>query len=102
MNEELTMDQFLSATKATLVLQYIAEKIGWKFVPEDACHFVGVRRLDCPDRSEDQRDPVQEFRVWYQSVRREFYFNFGSYTYHFNDEPINANKYKISDILLIV
>lgn len=99
MDEELTMNQFLGAKKATLVLQYIAEKTGWKFVPEDACHFVGVRRLDCSDRSEDQRDPVQEFRVWYQSVRREFYFNYGSFTYHFNDEPVNANKYKISDIL---
>ena len=95
MNEELTMDQFLGATKATLVLQYIAEKTGWKFIPEDACHFVGVRRLDCPEGD----NPVQEFRVWYQSVRREFYYNFGSYTYHFNDEPVNANKYKISDIL---
>lgn len=99
MDEELTMNQFLGAKKATLVLQYIAEKTGWKFVPEDACHFVGVRRLDRPDFEKDRDNPVQEFRVWYQSVRREFYFNYGSYTYHFNDEPVNANKYKISDIL---
>lgn len=99
MDEELTMNQFLGAKKATLVLQYIAEKTGWKFVPEDACHFVGVRRLDRPDCDKDRYNPVQEFRVWYQSVRREYYFNYGSYTYHFNDEPVNANKYKISDIL---
>ena len=96
MDEELTMNQFLGAKKATLVLQYIAEKTGWKFIPEDAKHFVGVRRLDCPP---DHCRSVQEFRIWYQSVRREFYFNLGRYTTCFNDEPVNANKYKISDIL---
>ena len=95
MDEELTMNQFLGAKKATLVLQYIAEKIGWKFVPEDACHFVGVRRLNSPN----SREPVQEFRIWYQSGNREFYYNFGKYTDGFTDEPVNANKYKISDIL---
>jgi len=95
MDEELTMNQFLGDTKATLVLQYIAEKTGWKFVPEDTCHFVGVRRLNCSG----DHSPVQEFRVWYQSVRREFYFNFGSFTFCFHNEPVNANKYKISDIL---
>ena len=96
MDEELTMNQFLGAKKATLVLQYIAVKIGWKFIPEDAQHFVGVRRLDCPG---DHCRSVQEFRIWYQSVRREFYYNFGKYTNCFTNEPVNANKYKISDIL---
>ena len=96
MDEELTMNQFLGAKKAALVLQYIADKIGWKFIPEDSKHFVGVRRLNCDD---DQCNPVQEFRIWYQSVRREFYYNFGRYTCCFHNEPINLNKYKISDIL---
>lgn len=95
MDEELTMNQFLGAKKATLVLQYIADKIGWTFVPEDCKHFIGVRRLNCPG----DHNPVQEFRIWYQSVRREFYYNFGSFTFCFHNEPINVNKYKISDIL---
>ena len=96
MDETLTMNYFLGATKASLVLEYIASKIGWKFIPESACHFVGVRRLDAP---EDPYNAVPEFRIWYQSVRREFYFNYGRYTNCFKDEPINANRYTIADIL---
>ena len=96
MDEELTMNQFLGAKKAALVLQYIANKMGWKFVPEDSEHFVGVRRLNCLG---DQFNSRQEFRIWYQSVRREFYYNYGKFTVCFHDEPINVNRYKISDIL---
>lgn len=96
MDEELALNQFLGAKKAELVLLYIANKIGWKFIPENFQHYVGVRRLDCP---EDQCNPVQEFRIWYRPERREFCYNFGSYTNGFSNEPIIANKYKISDIL---
>lgn len=95
MNEELTMNQFCGAKKAALVLHYIADKMGWKFIPDSSTHFVGVRRLDTPD---EQCIAVQEFRIWYQSVSRNFYYNFGSYTNGFRDEPVNINKYKISDI----
>ena len=96
MDEELALNQFLGAYDAELVLRYIADKIGWKFIPEDSTHFVGVRRLDC---SNEQRDPVQEFRIWYRSDREEYYYNFGSYTYNFRSEPVNANECKISVIL---
>ena len=40
MDEELTMNKFLGAKKAEAVLQYIADKIGWKFFPEDSKNYV--------------------------------------------------------------
>lgn len=97
MDETLKMNKFRGVKKAETVLHYIAEKVGWHYIPDTPYHFQGVRRLlSCDD---DDNHVKHEFRLWYRSTHRTFYCNYGEYTDVFKEEPVNVNKYTIADII---
>lgn len=95
MDENLKLYKFLDLEHAEQVLEYIANRVGWHVQPNDHLHFPGVCRL----LNADDDDTCLEFRLWYHTVHRRYYYNAGVYKDGFKEEAIVCNKCTIGNMI---
>ena len=95
MDENLKLYKFLCIEHAEQVLEYIASRVGWHVQANDRLHFPGVRRL----LNIDDSDTRLEFRLWYHTAQRRYYYNAGDYKDGFKEEPVVCNRCTISNMI---
>ncbi len=95
--DEIDLNQPLRAYKgrstASDMLEQLAKLLNYKFIPETRTSWCNIRRLD---------GPGHEFRLWYNCISYNFYYNYGVFKESFKYEPTKCNDLMIAQVIEMI